>query len=697
MGNIQRVVDQRFFSTATRLGAADAKRVIVFADKYLKNQELTGFNFEHIKRGNGFNLYTARISKELRAVICRVDGTDILIHTAHHDDAYDWIDKQRFVTHGGNVVILPPKPKPGGQDDSGQTKHPKPTQSTSLFEGHSDDYLMSLGVPENWLEPLRKISDNDTLLDFIMPLNTSVQDCLLRLAIGEIVAPPIGTQDSTPTQSSTSIIYVSKDQAELQKVLDQPLSAWMAFLHPEQERIVHQEFKGPAKVTGSAGTGKTVVGFHRARYLARQKKRVLMTSFVTTLCQNISKSLKYFCSPEELKYISVRTVNSEAFRLIREGGDFVSLMPNQEVLELVSKFHKQVDDCPLDDVEIKREWELIINRLGISTWDEYASVSRTGRRVPLNKGQREKVWQVFEPIFDYFIDNGKLDNVGFYRYARELIEEEEVESPYDCVIVDEVQDLDRQALLFIKALAQSQTNNLLLLGDEGQRIYGPGFRLSHLGIETRGRSSVLRVNYRTTAEIREFADAILGSETDDMDGGKESRRIVQSLLNGPAPTLQGFEHVNDEANEVVKVIQSYLGGTKVGGKLSPAIQSQDIAIFARTNYALKPFEKALSNADIPWSKLAKDDDHADVPSIKLGSMHRAKGLEFKIVFVVEVNEKNMPYANILKEFEQDEAEYNSILLREKHLLYVSLTRARDRCYVFWSGTSSPFLPNAYLM
>ena len=225
------------------------------------------------------------------------------------------------------------------------------------------------------------------------------------------------------------------------------------------------------------------------------------------------------------------------------------------------------------------------------------------------------------------------------------------------------------------ALAASHPGNLMLVGDAGQRIYPGGFSLKSLGIDVRGRSRVLRINYRTTEQIRRFADGIVPEAADDLDGGTETRKGTRSLLRGPEPTMRGFKKAPDQVSFVVQQIETLLG---------QGLQPGEIAVFARSKARYEPLVDALRDKNLPVHELAREGDHESPPGINLGTMHRAKGLEFKVVFAYDCSEGIMPHEHTLQKY-RDPADYDAARLREKQLLYVSITRARDEAYITWAG------------
>ena len=548
---------------------------------------------------------------------------------------------------------------------------------------HSDDYLISLGIPRDWVPAVRTIRSEDQLFTLALRLPEDVGERIVDLASGKMVTPPPVPVENTPRQEIPDHrrnFYVVQEASDLLDILNKPLEEWTRFLHPSQHKIVERAWNGPVKVTGSAGTGKTVVALHRARHLARQGRSVLVTSYVTTLVKNLDRSLRILCNDSERARITTGTVHSEALSLVRQVHTNCQPASTDTISELIEQY-MALSGLDLPFSFFKEEWNSVVDPSAITTWAEYRDIPRRGRGTSLSIRDRKAVWIVFEEVLARLAERGTLSFPMICRRALELLNAGEVTSAYDAVVVDEVQDLKPTEIRFLARLAGDARDGLMLVGDAGQRIYPGGFSLRSLGIETRGRSTMLRINYRTTEQIRRAADQIINNSSDDLDGGIEDRTSTRSLLNGPCPILKGFSSSDDQAQ--------YVAG-EIGRLISNGREPQEIAIFARTGALMKPYREALDNSKIPSHSLSRDDDLGASTGVNIGTMHRAKGLEFKVVFVVEISSEHMPLALALDSI-SDTLDRDSERERERRLLYVSLTRARDEVHVTWTGTASPFL------
>ncbi|WP_448598306.1 3'-5' exonuclease [Thermoleptolyngbya sp.] len=671
------MVCKSLFKSLEGLSASDTKRVTDFIPKFYENPANPGISLERVTRAKDKNLWSARITQALRAIVYQDGDTWALMYAGQHDDAYSWAENRRVELNARTGALQIVEFTETVEQQLGD----RPAEQPGLFDAHSDDYLLSLGLPPSWLPVTRQLATEADLFLILDKLPEEVAERLLSLAEGVLVTPPLPANSDAPQPENEDtrrrfITITSSD--ELNRVLDAPFATWIGFLHPSQRKLATGNFKGPVKVTGSAGTGKTIVAMHRARYLARQGKQVLVTSFVGTLCDNIYRNLKLLCSEDELKNITVTTVASQAGKVLKQGGLELRAVSDDEIQQLL---YQQVNqDCPLDRSALWLEWKWVIQPHGIATWEEYRKVSRAGRGQSLSLKGRKQVWTIFDAVFSQLRLQNQIDWAGYYRQAFELLTSGQVSSAFDAVIVDEVQDLRPQELKFLAALAGTQPNSLMMVGDGGQRIYQGRFSLKSLGINVQGRSHILKINYRTTEQIRRFADRLIDAESDDLDGGKEKRSDTISLFKGPEPSLHPFSEERQQAEFVATEIQALLDRG-----FSPG----DIGIFGRTKRTLEPVERQLAIANIPYLRLDQPADQPD--AVHTGTMHRAKGLEFKAVFVVHASEGLIPLPQSL-EGATDPQSLEEAIAQEKHLLYVSVTRARDLIYLCWVGQPSRFLP-----
>jgi hypothetical protein len=669
------IVADTFIDSLSSLEKDERLRALDFIGELRQSAKSTGLSLERIRNGRTKNLWSARITQELRAILYQDGDTWAILHAGHHDSAYRWAERRDIgrnpITGAFQIVetietvrtverelVVQPAARP-------------------LFTAHDDAYLLSLGVPDVWLPILRKVTDDDQLLGLATHLAAEVHDRLLAVADGELVPPPatVATRPLAEIVDSRRF-FVRDDDPLLRAALEAPLDRWIAFLHPTQRRLATAVHKGPAKVSGSAGTGKTVVALHRARHLARQGKRVLLTTYVRTLCANLERNLRLLCTDDERRPITVSTVHAQALALARQ--QLANLQPARDediddLLRELIPLHAPTFDHDF----VAAEWRNVILPQGLTTWADYRAAQRTGRGKSITVRDRKSLWTVFEALRERLLARNQLDWAAICQKATAALNDGTIKSPFDAVLVDEVQDLSVPELRLVKALA---TEELVLFGDTGQRIYAGGFSLSALGIDVRGRSTILRINYRTTEQIRRAADRLIGDTSDDMNDGSESRKGTRSILSGPPPSLQGYPTPDEELAAAVAHLRAWI---------ATGLRPETIAVFARTRRELKSLQRALTTADLPVHLLA-DEDEGQPQAIALGTMHGAKGLEFKAVLVAGCTEKLVPFnLHISKITDPQDREH--ALASERRLLYVAMTRARDELRLTWSGKPSPFL------
>lgn len=682
------VIADRFLDSVAELPSVDKGRVFDFMLRFRDNPAHPAISLERITNARSNGVWSGRITVGLRAVLYKDGDVWVAVHAGRHDAAYRWAELHDIGRHEatGELQIVelpitpatpvPPPPPPATAPASPPEKPP------ALFADRQDAYLSSLGVPATWLPTVREIRTEDELLQVASRLPQEVADRLVRLAMGELVTPPAPLPTTAPIPvGAQSSLLVAPDLMTLEAALKAPLERWIGFLHPTQRQLVQAQPNGPMKVTGSAGTGKTTVALHRARHLAKAGHKVLLTTFVTTLAHNLTRQLRVLCTPDELARITVSTVHARALAVCQDVDALVKPALDADVRQVLE--HARLALAPhLDPRFVRTEYEAVVAPQGIGAWAEYRVARRTGRGKPLSVTERKTLWGVFERALAELESRRRPDWPGLCRFALRALDEGRVKSTYDAVLVDEIQDLRPVELRFLRALAGPVPQRLALFGDAGQRLYAGGVTLSALGIDVRGRSHILRLNYRTTEQIRRAADRVLAAgaaASDDLDGGTATRD-ARSLHTGPAPTLHGFDVADAERDGAIKIVR---------GWLDAGIEASAIAIFARTNSRVSALMRDLGAADLAVHLLSDEDGQAD-GGIRLGTMHRAKGLEFKAVLVHDASASSLPSPGALAACE-DPQDREDVLERERNLLYVAMTRARDRLTITWTGTPSPFL------
>jgi superfamily I DNA/RNA helicase len=671
------------FDAAEDLNGVDKGRVFEALTKLRKNPAHPSLSLERVTNAKSDGIWSARVSRDLRLILLREGDTTWAVHVGHHDPAYDWATRHRVERHqitGGLQIVEAVESVEGVRKALGQPPAPAVAALPPRFADHADAYLLSLGVPPDWLTVLREVRTDDQLLTVCDKLPADVADRLFDLAAGQLVTPPVPEKPGT-TESGPEVrrrFYVADDEDELRAALEAPHARWIAFLHPSQRALAENSYRGPVKVTGGAGTGKTVVAMHRARNLARAGQRVLLTSYVTTLCSNIEKNIRLLCQEAEARKITVSTVDREALAIVRTVRPGVAPATDDEVRATLGRILERSCPAGFEPAFVRAEWTNVVQNQGLGAWDDYRVARRVGRGRGLTIKERRALWNVFEAVLADLARRDLVDFPGLCREATQLLESGKAKSPFDAVLVDEVQDLRPPALRFVRALCVADLGKLMLLGDASQRIYPGGFSLNALGIEVRGRSHVLKINYRTTDQIRRAADGALGETHDDLDGAQERRTATRSLLRGPKPKRVGHSDGAAEDAAALRTIQAWI----VDG-----IPAEGIAVFSRApTKRLEALEQALHGAGLATHRLADDGKEQPV-GVGLGTLHRAKGLEFRAVLILDASDGVLPSPSAFRGAD-DPQDKEDALTRERHLLHVGMSRARDELAISWSGKPS---------
>ncbi len=660
----------QLFEAASALSDMEKAQVIEFIRRFQQDPRHPSLQVHQIQRA-GKDIWSAYVNKDLRA-ICHLDGdTWTIAHVDHHDKAYLWAERRQIGRHpitGGLQIVEE------AQITRTVEKVITVPVAAPLFANSADTYLLSLGVPPTWLTVIREIRSDDQLLDVIAKLPPEVSERLMSLASGDLPTPPVPLPPGRPIQEAPDTqerFYTVGDEAELKAALSAPMERWITFLHPSQRALVTRIYKGPAKISGAAGTGKTVVGLHRARHLAKNGNQVLFSSYVGTLCENLAHQLDRLCSPAERAQIQVRTLHAQAKELVHRVEPNAQVANGDQVDALLEQYRRR-HAAGFEPGMVRAEWDQVIRPQALQTWDDYRRAKRAGRGKGISVQDRKTLWQVFSAVISALQQQNRYDWPGLVLRAEALLGSGQVESPFDAVIVDEAQDLGPLELRLVARLAQKAPHQLLLLGDSGQRIYTPGQSLSGLGIDIRGRSTVLKINYRTTEQIRRLADQLRRASTDP----DEPEVAARSLLKGPAPRLKGFVQQSDELTFIVQATKDWLQNRA----------PEAVAVFARTNDLLDLLGSQLTAAAVPFCRLSEDKPG---PGVRLGTLHRAKGLEFQAVVVAFAGDRQLPQPAAIAG--PDPADIDAGLDQERQLLYVAMTRARDELLITWHGKVSRFL------
>ena len=591
--NVKVAISSDFLTAFARLPRQVQGKVTEFVNKFRNNPRSPGINYEKLNSGIDRKIFSVRIDDTYRGIVVRQQeaGVYLLLWVDHHDEAYQWAARKRCEVNPqtGTIQVF------DVQTVVGQTSTPK---EVALFALANDDDLLKLGVPEEQLDLVRSFISKEDFYKAEPAMPHDAYEHLSWLAEGfsveealEIVSEEQNTFASgedlaaaldVPTSMKSFVVVDGED--ELRRIMAEPLEKWRVFLHPTQRKIVQKEYSGSAKVLGGAGTGKTVVAMHRAKHLASKcegQQRILVTTFTANLAADIRENLRKICTLEELRRIEVIHLDAWVNQFLRESGFSAQIGYDDVINPLWEKAVLSANiDLPFETSFYEEEWNRIAIAQEALTLEKYVRATRNGRGTRLDRKKRMQVWKVFE----------NYQNTAMYESTK-LLQSVGRKPRYASIIIDEGQDFSDNAYRLIRALAgEEHPNDIFIVGDSHQRIYRNHPTLSKCGINVRGRSSILKINYRTTEEIRKYAFALLnGISFDDLDENSDLGDKCQSLTHGEKPIVENFENANDEFDFLLHEVKKL----KENG-----VSLTDICVVARTKKLVDDYIALFTRAGI---------------------------------------------------------------------------------------------------
>ncbi len=671
-------LSQEFLLRLGKLPSAVHARIVKWALKFQQDPMSPGINYETIKAARDPNLRSVRIDQDWRGIVFKPDKGDlyILLHVDHHDEAYRWAERRKMAVNPITGALQLVSLEAVEELDSGSSESATNTPSSAgeavrggeLFDRVSDEALVQLGTPVDLLPLVRHVRSEAELDAIQTQLPVEAYEGLFLVAAGDSVSQVLTERETRvdrsydasdyaaaldSAESQSRFVVVSSD-AEMTAILNAPLAQWRVFLHPVQRKLAVGDRSGPVRILGGAGTGKTVLALHRAKWLAKNRtpdgKKVLFTTFTRNLALDVEQNLKsLFLDDPDLAKVEVCNLDRWVYRFLRQRNYEQRIIYKRDADAWGRALQLASPRAGVDEAFYAEEWEQVVASQGIQTLDDYRRISRIGRKSILSRGKRDLIWPVFEEYRAQLSARCMKDVDDAYHDAAQLLAQES-SCQYSAIVVDETQDFGPQALRLLRAMAPSGPNDLFFVGDGHQRIYSKHKAvLSRCGIDIRGRARKLYINYRTTDEIRRLAVALLeGREIDDLDGGSDDNRRYKSLSHGPIPEVLRSGGASEAIGLAVKRTLDWMAE-----KPSPVM-----CVMAPTITMRDQVEQALRNEGIATTIIKAD--FADSPgsdAVRLSTMHRAKGLEFDRVVVLGLDLHGEPEQGV-------------------QLVYVALTRAR---------------------
>lgn len=688
-----------FTSALAKLSRDEQKAVKTTVFDLQTNPDRSSLQLHRVDGSKDPNFWSARVNRDIRIIIHKTERSFLLAYVDHHDAAYKWAERRRIEAHPRTraVQIVEvrerveeiARPVPRQQQlDFGDGIDLLPLSSARRepvrpFHDLDRDRLMAVGVPTDWVDDVLEATE-DQFLDLAEHLPGEASEALLAYISTGVLPTPAFVPVSDPFQhpDAQRRFRVVEGIEELEQALSFPWEKWIVFLHPSQRELVEKDFKGPARVMGAAGTGKSVVALRRAVRLARTPSaRVLLTTFSDPLASALERKLKILAgeSSSVVPRIAVGSFFAIAKELYQLAFGRAPAIASAELVKSLLIKAAAAQGNPVSDRFLLSEWTHIVDAWQVKSAEAYGSIPRLGRKSRMGSKQRDRVWPVFETVLQQIAQRGMVTEAGVFQAVADHYRDRE-EKPFTNVVVDEAQDLGVAELRFLAAIAPATPNALFFAGDLGQRIFQQPFSWKSLGVNVQGRSTTLKINYRTSHQIRETADRLMDNSIADVDGEKDDRLGTISVFNGPEPTIALAEDIEAERRLTAEFIRT---------ARNDGVLPEEIAVFVRSRELIARARDAIRAAGEDAFELTMFKE-GPPGAIRVGVMHLAKGLEFKAVAVISCDEDQLPLRSRL-ETVADEVELDDVFATERQLFYVACTRARDRLLVVGLRPGSEFI------
>jgi mRNA-degrading endonuclease RelE of RelBE toxin-antitoxin system len=646
-----------------------------------------GLQFHRVERAKDKNFWSVRSGRDLRIIIHKTEADFLLCFVDHHNAAYGWAERRKLQTHPetGAAQLVEIRQKVQEHVVPKYVETTVKRECRKPFVTLTESELLSYGVPPEWTDAVRKATE-DSVFDLFAHLPAESAEALLEIATGgrpNLQVPnKVKTDPFAHPDAQRRFILISSSD-ELTRALEYPWDKWTVFLHPEQRNFVEKNFHGPARVSGSAGTGKTIVALHRAFTLAQRnpENRVLLSTFSDSLTRSLQSNLDKLISnqPRLAEQIEVLSLPTLIIRLFEAHFGKSLFATESDIKRIIAIERSTLGTKKFTTNFLWKEWEQIVDAWQIRTWEQYRVVPRLGRRTRLTEDGRRSLWPIFERVRERLVSMRTITESEACGRL-ETMYKEKGNFPYDFAVIDESQDISVPQLRLLASSLSLNPNGLFFAGDLGQRIFQQPFSWTALGVDIRGRSKTLRINYRTSQEIRQQSDRLLDSQFLDVDGNSEDRTGTISVFSGPAPKVIRPTSRNDECQQVAQWLRE---------QLESGVSHEEICIIVRSDDELSRADDAAAGAGCK-SRNLNDSKSIDRKTIPIATMHMAKGMEFRSVVVMACDDEVIPLPSRIESV-GDDADLQEVYATERQLLYVACTRARDCLLVSGVTPASEFL------
>ena len=697
-------LSQDFLLNLSKLPSGIQTKVMRWAVKFQSDPASPGINYEKIHAAADPGMRSVRIEGDWRGIVFKPDQGDVyvLLHVNKHDEAYRWAERRKLiinpVTGAMQMVFVEEsaaEPAPSAASVTEAAAMTPQADAEPLTKDATDQELMGIGVPPEMMGRVRQLR-TEAELDALQPLlPVEAYEGLFLMAAGDTASQILSDRETRvdrqvdttdfaaaiETPESRSRFVVVDDEA-LIAIMNAPLAQWRVFLHPSQQKLATGRRSGPVRVLGGAGTGKTVVAMHRAKWLAENAtpagKKVLFTTFTRNLAMDIEDNLKTLCGAEALARIEVKNLDAwvHGFMRSRRLEHRIVYDRKEDAARQAWQLALSVKDgsLGLDDRFYEDELEQVVLAQGVRTRDDYRTARRTGRGVVLSRAKRDAIWPVFEEYRAQLAVRKLKEVDDAYADVAELIQTEREDqangisnakalATYSAMVIDETQDFGPQALRLIRAMVEPGNNDLFFVGDGHQRIYSRNkAAMSKCGIDIRGRSKKLYLNYRTTDEIRRQAVALLeGCEVDDLDDGHDETRRYKSLSHGPVPELLEYPSLDETLPALLAKLKDWAAQANEEAQ-------ETVCVIAPTRKQRDSIGGYLERNGLRTRTIDENQNAGLVQDLVcVATMHRAKGLEFDRVIVLAPK----TWLGDVRDTENN-----------RKLLYVAVSRAKKETGLF---------------
>jgi superfamily I DNA/RNA helicase len=732
---------------AGKLDPSVKKKAYVFLEKLSEDDTAPGLHIEPINNSADDKVRTGRVDQFYRAVLFKVPSAGEATYVFHgiwpHDDAIAVAKKTRLTVNPINGIAeissIPaapeptplPTPAPAWQAVAEQSASPPSIAKSApapLLVGLGLDrktLVDVLGIDESLATRALVVTDENALIALAEHAVEWQGLALIDLATGRSVAQvqdrlslseqPIDTAESDSDRLVKGLLHPAAQMSftwiesndELRRVVESgDFGAWRVFLHPEQRKYAERSYNGPFRLSGGAGTGKTVVLLHRARMLARREpgSRVLLTTFTTNLADQLRTDLLRLDPALPLASglgepgVSIHGIDALASAVLRRAGADIAVdadavlgvgsqqvtgrTPNVAWQDALDVAGSAVPSSLRSAAFMAAEYAQVVLPNAITTREGYYKVRRPGRGVGLDRAKRAGVWDVIQAYraqarIAATVDFPEAATIAAAHLRR--MGDTRGEHIADHVLVDEGQDLGPAHWQLLRALTGEHADDLFIAEDSHQRIYGQRVVLSQFGIRIVGRSQRLTLNYRTTAQNLAYAITVLEAcKYVDLEDEEEISSDYRSARSGPAPRLIACKTLSEELDQAAELVSAWTEGVEA---------PETVAVLVREQRQRDRLVSGLAERGVTIR--AVDREHIKPGQPVTMTMHRAKGTEFSKVLLFGVNQGAIPRP--LRDEQYAEEAWADAMLRERSLLYVAATRARDELALSWSGEASQLL------